>query len=389
MSIDALMGRYCLTGFFIRARKYAWYLSGLIFFCHFSVPLLQAAESPTSQVDAFFLRSIPERYRDLEILAQRLKSGGANTVIARPLRKNGTIDTAALTNLIFLSHQAGLRIYVILPTRLDSSALKTHPDWEDIRYDLGSGTLQVTGSLDLANPQVVAHLVKRFKEVAAFSVDGILFDHDFRYESTEGMSTSILKEYTRKYGVKFVARKAFAKVSSAITEMDSGTFDKSFWQWSELKRDVVVSAAQEIGKGCRAVQGAIKLGIPLHVPGGETPQLALARFSYDMNAFRKIDVDFYWFELRSSEGEDHGGRSYKKNFEHFSRLVKAASTMQKDPAKMIVAIPATESGKVLPLFEIEDTTALAKQAGKTGLAYIVEQTAVPPAALTKKLFKRE
>lgn len=362
----------------------------MIFFCLISATFAQAAESAPPQVNAFFLQSVPERHRDLEILLQRLKSGGANTVIARPLRKNGDIDAAALTNLTVLSHQEGLRIYVVLPTRLDSSALKAHPDWEDIRYDLGRGTLKGAGSLDLANPQVLAHLVKRFKEVAAFSVDGILLDEDFRYAGTEGLSSSILKEYTRKYGSPFAAGKVFANASPERTEMDGATFDTSFWQWSELKRDAVVNVAQELGKACRAVQGAIKFGIPLHVPGGEMPQQALARFAYDMNAFRKLAVDFYWFELRSVEGKGRGGGSYKKNFEHFSRLVKAASTMQNDPAKMIIAVPSAASGKVLPLFEIEDTTALAQQAGKTtGIAYIVEQTAVPPAALTKKLFKRE
>lgn len=370
-------------------RKYTLYLSGFIFFCLFSLPAVQAAESPAFQVNAFFLRSIPERYHDLEILSQRLKSGGANTVIARPLMKNGSVDAAALTNLTFLSHQAGLRIYVVLPTRLDSSALKTHPEWEDLRYDLRNGTLKATGSMDLANPQVVSHLVKRFKEVAAFSVDGILLDEDFRYETTEGMSSSILNEYTRKYGMAFSARKAFAKVSSEIAEIDSGTFDASFWQWSELKRDVLLNAVQEIGKACRAVQGDITFGIPLHVPGGEMPPQALARFAYDMNAFKKLDIDFYWFELRSAEGDDQDGRSYRKNFEHFSRMVKAASTMQKDPAKMIIAVPATASGKVLPSFEIEDTTRLARQAGNTGIAYIMQQTAVPPPALTRKLFNRE
>lgn len=379
-----------MTGFLLPVRKYAPYLSGLLFFCLFSVPVAQAAESSTSQVNAFFLQSIPKRYHDLAILTQRLKSGGANTVIVRPLRKNGTVDAAALTNLTFLSHQAGLRIYVVLPTRLDNSVLETHPEWEDIRYDLGSGTLQASGSMDLANPQVVAHLVKRFKEVAAFSVDGILLDEDFRYESTEGMSSSILSAFTQKYGATFATRKVFAKASPEITDSEIGAFDKSFWQWSELKRDAVVNAAQELGKACRAVQGTIKFGIPLHVPGGETPPQALARFAYDMNAFRKLAVDFYWLELRSVEGKGQGGRSYKKNFEHFSRLVKSASTMQKDPATMIITVPATASGKVLPLFEIEDTTALAQQAGKTvGIAYSLEQTAVPPAALTKKLFKRE
>jgi hypothetical protein len=375
--------------FIIQARKYTRCLSGLILFCLFSAPLLLAAENSTSQMNAFFIQSIPERYLDLEKLFPLLKAGGANTVIARPLRMKGNIDTAALTNLIFLAHQAGMKIYVVLPTRLDNSALETHSDWEDVRYDLESGRLKATGSLDLANPQVVAHLVKRFKEVAAFSVDGILLDEDFRYDITDGVGSFILKEYTRKYGTAFAVKKVFAKVSSAITEIDSGTLDKSFWQWSEIKRDVVVNTAQELFKACRAVQGTVKFGIPLHVPGGETPPQALARFAYDMNAFTMNDVDFYWFELRTIDGERKGGGSYKKNFEHFSRLVKSASTMQKDPAKIIIAIPATASGKVLPIFEIEDTTALALQAGKTGIAFIMEQTAVPPAALTIKLFKRE
>jgi hypothetical protein len=383
--------RYGLKGVLMTIRKYAWYLWALSFFCNISAPFVQAAESTPPAVNAFFLQSIPERYRDLEILFQRLKSGGANTVIARPLKKNGAIDAAALTNLTFLSHKEGLRIFVVLPTRFDSGSLAAHPEWEDIRYDPGSGTLKATGSMDLANPRVLAHLVTRFKEVAAFSVDGILLDEDFRYATTEGLSSSILNEYIRKYGSPFAARKVFEKVSPETTGRDSAAFDASFWQWSELKRDAVVNVARELGRACRDVQSGIKFGIPLHVPGGELPQQALARFAYDMNAFRKLDVDFYWFAFRSFEDEGTGGRSSrKKSFEYFSRLVKSASTMQKDPLKMIIAIPAAASGKVLPLFEIEDTTALAQQAGKnTGMAYMVEQTAVPPAALTKKLFKRE
>ena len=377
-----------MTGLLIRARKYVWHLSGLILLCLVSASTVHAAESSASQVNAFFLQSIPKRYHDIEILFQRLKSGGANTVIARPLKKNGTINAAVLTNLTFISHMAGLQIYVVLPTRFDRCVLETHPAWEEIRYDLESGTLQRTGLLNLANPRVVAHLVKRFREVAAFSVDGILLDEDFGYESTEGMSAPLLREYTRLYGSPFSARKVFAKTSPAITDSDIKDFDKSFWQWSELKKDAMVTAAQEIGKACRAVQGDIKFGIPLHVPGGETPQQALARFAYDMKAFRNLAIDFYWFELRSAESDGQEGRSYKKNLEHFSRMVKSATTMQSDPAKMIIAIPATHSRKVLPLFEIEDTTALAKQAGETtGIAYIVEQATVPPPALTNKLFK--
>jgi hypothetical protein len=379
------MARFIMS----QATAIARCISGLILCGLFSAPALHAAESSTSEVNAFYLHSVPERYLDLEKLFPLLKSGGANTIIVRPRRNNGNIDAAALTNLTFLAHQAGMKIYAVLPTRLDNSVLKKNSDWEDVRYDFGSGGLKDTGRLDLSNPQVVAHLVKRFTEVAAFSVDGILLDEDFRYEIGDGLSSYILKEYARKYGSTFAPKKVFAKVSSATTEIDSGTFDASFWQWSDLKKNAIVNAAQELSKACRAVQGTVKFGLPLHVPGGETPPQALARFAYDMNAFRTLDIDFYWFEFRAFDGEIKGGGSYKKNFEYYSRMVKSASTMLKDPAKMIIVIPSTSSGKVLPIFEIEDTTALARQAGKPGIAYLMEQTAVPPAALTTKLFKRE
>ncbi len=342
-------------------------------------------------MNAFFLRSIPERYHDLEILSQRLRSGGANTVITRLPRKNGDIHAATLTNLIFLSHQNGLRVYVVLPTRFDRRALVSHPEWEDIRYDPRTGKLHPDGSLDLANPEAVMFLVQRVKEVAAFSVDGILLDEDFGFGITDGMGSSMLKEFTRRYGSPFDARKVFEKISTEISDADINAFDKSFWQWSELKKDVIANSVLELSRACRGVQGMIKFGIPLRTPGGETPQLSLARFSYDMKALKKLDVDFYWAELRSAEDAVwKGGKSYNKDLEYFSRMVKSVSSVQKEQEKNIIVIPATASGKALPMFALEEITFLVQMEGKTtGIAYLMDQTAVPSDTLTKKLFKRE
>ena len=111
-------------------------------------PVAAAAEVRPALTNAFFLPTVPADYAKLEKYFATLKDGGANTVIIGP-PAGGVPDADALPNIVYLAHAAGLRIYFSLPSRGWTDALREHPEWEDMRYDLNSGTLQGTGKLDL------------------------------------------------------------------------------------------------------------------------------------------------------------------------------------------------------------------------------------------------
>lgn len=350
-------------------------------------PAVHSSLAQVSSLNALYLKTVPVEYKTLEKLFASFKDSGADTIILRPRIVAGSLDRDLLTNEVFLCHQAGLKLFVILPTRTSSEVAALHPDWEDMRYDLGSGTLQPAGRLDLFNPSVMDYLVRLFKETAAYSVDGILLDDDFYYSDVEGASVLAQDAYARKFGTRLALSKAITKVSAANSAQEYG---EPFRNWNALKKELLIAALQNIGRAARTLNSALKIGIPLHVPPFINEEDELTLYSYDMNALRKMDIDFFWVDVPHRTLRARQDLNYKKSIELFSRIVKSAVTLVKEPAKIIVAIqPTSLSGTILPLTEIEEVAMLAKNAGEPGIAFTIEPDTLPPPVLTKKIFKRQ
>jgi len=352
----------------------------------FITPAPAGAESP---VDAFYLKEAPFDYVKAEKLFGVLKEGGANTIIVKLENEKGGMDLDMLTNVTFLAHHAGLKLFVILATRANDEALLEHPEWEDLRYDLGSGTVQGTNRLDLSLPPVKELLVKKFKEIAAYSVDGILLGDDFSYSDTEGMGAAMLEAYQRKFGAALAAGSAFVKVGGDSGSPKTEVYGQSFWNWAGLKKNVLLELYQSITRACREVNSSVQFGISVPAMGFVTSNDALAHYSYDMNEFRKLNVDYYWIAVPHREIRAQQNLNYKKGMESLMRIVQSTMSMVKDPVKTIVAVQTTSlTGKILPFSEIEEVTALVRQSGNPGLAFMIDPETPLPGALSKKLFKR-
>jgi len=342
------------------------------------------------KVDAFFLKDLPGDYAKLETLFTLYKGGGANTVIISLPTKNKDIDKDVLANAVFLSHLRGMKLLVIVPTRKNDAVLNEHPDWEDMKYDLESGTLQPTGRLDLYQPLVKERLVSMFKDIAAYSVDGILMGEDFIYGDTEGMSPTALDAFEKKFGAPLVTGSAIAKVGGDERAPIIEEYGDSYWNWADLRRAMLIDLLQSVVKASRAVNRSVKFGITIPIAGFGTANEALANYSYDMVDFRKQGIDYYWIAVPHREIRANRDLDYKKTMEVMMRMVKSTTIMVKDPVRSIIGIQTTTvSGKVLPLSEIEEVMMRVRQAGDSGIAFMVVPETQLPAALTRKLFKHK
>jgi len=68
----------------------------------------------------------------------------------------------------------------------------------------------------------------------------------------------------------------------------------------------------------------------------------------------------------------NAGRSNECRTEEFSRMVKSAITTVKSTDHVLCALQATtETSKLMPLFEIEEITELARSSGETGIACLI------------------
>lgn len=347
-------------------------------------------KTQNAAVNALYLMSVPQNYDRLEKLFPGFKESGADTIII-DLRTNGVrMDNDALANLTYLAHQSGLKLFVIVPIRENKAVLAEHPEWEDLRYDLGSGTIQPTGRLDLFQQPVVEHLMTTIKEIASYSVDGILLGSDFYYSDVEGMSAVARKQYRKKFNAAVAPHDMFKQVKENGNEMKVEVYGEGFMAWAGMKRDQLLGVLRETMKTALRVNPGVKFGMPLHMHGFESPIETLTRYSYDMSAFRKIDVDFYWIAIQHRQMRAEQDLDYKKTMELVSRMVHITSTMVKEQYKTIIAIQTTAStGIILPLSEIEEASEMVMKSGKPGIAYMINPDSQPPAALTKKIFKRQ
>lgn len=360
----------------------------LLLFASTSYPDESHSQHAIRPVNAFLMTSIPSDYPVLEKLMPVLREGGVDTIIIGPLQPTDLPDMDLLPNLVYLAHQAGLRIFFILPVRNIPRVLAEHPEWSDVRYDLGSGTLQPADRINLFDPDAAEFLVKTFKEIASYSIDGILFGPDFFYGETEGMTQPVLDEYKRRYGTALVMGRAISRVGGGDKGPIVLEYGEGYRQWAEMKRDRLKELLDKVVIACRAVNPGIVFGVPLFADGLSSSVDMLDRYGHDVKAFSDSGVEVFWMLLLHRDIRAEQGLGYKKAMEHISRAAQAAAAVVKPPSKTVIALQTSVQGKALPFSEIEEAAAIVKKSEWTFIALTIGPDTLLPVSLTKKIFRR-
>lgn len=370
---------------FIRCFTFALFM--LLFFASSAVFTARCFAQPGTGVKAFFLDDLPADHEKIHKLFVSLKDAGADTVVAGPLAGRGPLTLTTLPNVVFLAHQARLKLFVIVPTRADEEALASHPEWEDRRYDLQSGTLQPAGKLDLSHPDVVTHVMMTGKNVASFFVDGIILGDDFSYADTEGMSHGLLEAYKQRFQRELAPGKAFAKIEKVNESYRVGEYGEGYQNLVRMRRERLVDVLKALIAASRTVNRDVKFAVPLRLQEFEKQLDALPEYEQDINAFKSVDPDYFWLAFPNRESE---GLNYKKGMETVARTALVISMAVKEPSRTILVLPMTNpSGRLLSYTEIEEATEMARKGGKPCIAYRVRKDTVLPVTLTKKLFKEQ
>lgn len=369
---------------YLRVLNYAASILMLAAFSFFVPAAYAAQERP---LKAFFLTDFPKDYTGLEKLFMTLKDSGADSVIIGPARPQALPDLDLLPNMVYIAHQIGFKIFIVMPLRDIPGLLDEHPDWTDMRYDLASGTIQPAAVLNLFNPDVMNYLVAGFKEAASYSVDGIFFSTDFYYGETDGMSRAALDEYKQRYNSALVMGRAISRVGKAESGEVVLEYGDDFREWAEMKRERLADAVKQISAACRGVNSGLILGIPLYAEGLSSPMDNLMKFSYDLNSFRNAGADMFWLAVSHRDMRASLGLNHKETMEMLARTARAAANAVRDEARPVVILQTSFGGKVLPFSEIEEADFLVKKAGHVNTAYMVSPETLLPSVLTKKLFR--
>lgn len=352
-----------------------------------SVSVLRGEAGENTILKAFFVSELPKDYDRTGKLFATLRDAGADTVMAGPLAVTGTLTKNTLPHIVFLAHQARLKLYIILPMRADTEALISHPDWEDRKYDLQSGALQPSGTLDLFNPDVENYLLHFYQDIVSFSVDGVLLGDDTLYEDCEGMSGAIYDTYRKQYKSNFDPGRAFARIEKVDDSYRVTGYGEGYQNYALMKQSRVAEIVKKIISTSRKVNRDVRFAVPLRFAGYENQISLLPEYSRAVNAFGIADPDYYWITLPHRE---LAGLNYQKGMEAVARTSKIISTSIEVPSRGILVIPMTDpSGRLRAYTEIEEITEMAKRGGNLNVAYRLKNSTEVPVHLMRKLFKAQ
>ena len=384
-----------MTAMGIKHLKSRIFAAAVLLLIVFSLVRIQDSRASASMpyVNAFSVTKLPKSYPSMEAFFASLRNTGANTVIIDlPMTDAGFPAMNVIPNVVYLAHQAGFKLFVVLPTRRLDGPLSKHDDWEDMRYDLSSERYERTGKLDLFQQPAVDYLAALAKELAAFSVDAVLLGRDFSYGPTEGMSRFAVNDASQRLGSDLHPSKLYRKIENGPDGPFVRNFTELFQRWTALKRDRLLAVYQAIAKSVHTANSTVKVGIPVPItyPLMNTGEI-FTQHSYDMNAFRNLNVDYFWTGIPYRALQKQQGLSNRQTTELVSRIAHAAVTASKDAAKTIIVVPMADenASQNYPFSEIEEITALIKQAGETGRAYGINPGVSVNREFTNKLFRRQ
>jgi len=193
----------------------------------------------------------------------------------------------ALTPMIRAARKNGLRIWAWMTTR--------YAVWGDDRYrlfayDLSKKAIVPAFGRDLFDDREVADLVGLFQDLAAYDIDGILFQDDLILKHNEGMGEGAERLFGRPiYPETFYIN---PHPSPEGSKYYTDGYTDPFWEWSRFKASRLATVVQAIITGARKVRPGLTFAVNLSYESVVRPEKALAWLSQDLEAFTAAGTDY-------------------------------------------------------------------------------------------------
>jgi biofilm PGA synthesis lipoprotein PgaB len=257
-----------------------------------------------------------------------------------------------LTPLIPLARAAGLKVYAWAGTL--GTVLNGPGDLHDRRFDLASGQVLPTDTLDPFHPEVRRRLQALFADLARYDLDGILLQDDLVLRHTQGFSATALAAYRRCCGrlpdpVDFYRNRQTAENGRVRV----GCYSPSFYHWSQWKCRALMDLAAAVRNSVRQVAPHIRLAFNLPYETLSNPHGALAWFSLDLSEVRKTGFDYLGLMLYHRQMAKELGLSLEQAERLVGKLVAQGSEALASPAELLVKLQAIDFDSLEPIAPAE------------------------------------
>lgn len=193
----------------------------------------------------------------------------------------------ALTPMIRAARRNNLRVWAWMTTKY---AAWGHDCNGLYSYDFSKKTIVPTFGRDLFDDREVADLVGLYQDLAAYDIDGILFQDDLVLRHNEGMG----KNAERLFGKRIRPETFYVNPhpSPDGKKYYAERYTDPFWEWSRFRARRLAAVEQAIIEGVRTVRPGLTFAVNLHYEAVTRPDNAVAWYSEDINNYLHNGTDY-------------------------------------------------------------------------------------------------
>ncbi|OGP14212.1 MAG: hypothetical protein A2052_01600 [Deltaproteobacteria bacterium GWA2_54_12] len=248
-------------------------------------------------------------YAEVESEIKALKSSGVDTVILRvfhnrgdrfyPVAKQGadrgvyfkTLNAPVvddiLPNVLEIAHRNGIKVFAWMTTRYADYGIEGQSACAS--YDLSERKYGICKGLDLFSDDAVKRLEALYSDLAAYDIDGVLFQDDLVLRHNEGFGKAAMAAFSRDTGMTLDPESLYVRGAIA----GQVHYTKLFWKWSSWKNRRLVAIAERLMHTVKRKRPEAMFAINLMYESVTNPPYALAWLSQDINEALNADFDYY------------------------------------------------------------------------------------------------
>jgi biofilm PGA synthesis lipoprotein PgaB len=357
------------------------------------LPVIKLRPEPVRAVQVLSLDC--SSWAQVEDRLKRFHEAGVNTVIVRVFQNPGDIlyefarprsavgvyfqtDEAPVVDdilgpLCTLAHRNDLELFAWMTTRYTDYGMEDRTELFCRAYDLGRKEYVRARGLSVILPEVKTRLVRLYRDMARYPIDGILVQDDLILRHNEDFNPRVMRIYQLSTGKESLPSRFY----QGIYRDYRGRFlvqeyTPDFWAWARWKRDRLLDVADELRRVALAQRPELKFGINFYYETATDPEHGLAWFSQELEAAALRNYDFYAIMLYHRQMQKELGLSKARCQSLLKEGAQYACKVVGNPGKVLLKMQTVDwdRGVRIPNSEMSEVFSVLKQEPRTGWALI-------------------
>jgi len=277
---------------------------------------------------------------------------------------NAPVVDDVLGRVLPIAHRNGLKVFAWMTTRYADYGIENDAAVSCRAYDMASGAMTLCKGLDLFNDKAVARLEAIYSDLAAYPIDGVLFQDDLVLRHNEG--------FGRRMDALFKKETGKTVDPDALYIQDGGDaqarYTPLFWEWAAFKNRRLLYVADRLRQTVRLKRPQALFAINLMYESLTNPAYALAWLSQSFSAAVDNEFDYYSVMAYHKQMDDELGTGPAAIRATIEKMAVDAVAMTADPGKVLIKLQTVDwkTGEPLPADEV--VRLIRRMEGKGGVS---------------------